>query len=77
MDGLGQRLLLGREACRQEKLCHPEHAIHGSTDFVAHVRQELTLRDGRGFRAFFGMAELGLRAFSVRDIPDESTEGDA
>jgi hypothetical protein len=32
-----------------ERLRHPEHAVEGRADFVAHVGEELALDPARGF----------------------------
>ena len=52
--------LLVRELGFEQQRCHAQHTVHRCADLVAHVGEELALRDGRG---------LGLRARSLeRDL---------
>ena len=46
---LGVFPLLGGKVGIQEHIGHANDAIHGSSDFVAHVRQEVTLGHSRAF----------------------------
>ena len=51
-------LLLGRELRRQRQLGHAENGIHRRADFMAHVRQELTLGLVRRFGPDTGFLQL-------------------
>ena len=47
---------------------HPEHAVHGRTDFMTHVGQEFTFRAGRLFGRFLSSNQVELRLLARVDL---------
>ena len=72
-DRVREPSLLRRELRAQEELGHPDHAVHGRADLVAHVRQELRLglvRLLRATRQLLRALRGGLQLFAVDlDLP--------
>ena len=60
-DVLGELLLVGVQPAVQQQIGHPQNAIHGRADLVAHVRQKITLGRIGQFRARRGLLQIPVR----------------
>src|SRR6185312_16162903 len=67
-DGLGEVALHGVERGVEQQLGHAEDAVHGRSDLVAHVREELALRPVRGIRRFPRLDECPLILAALADV---------
>jgi hypothetical protein len=50
--------LFGIQFRGEDQFRHANHAIHGSTNLVAHVGEELAFGAAGGFRRFLGFGEF-------------------
>lgn len=60
--------LLGIKLGIQSQLRHAQDAVHGSTEFVADVGQELSFGASRSLGCLLGSHQLLLRAFAQANI---------
>jgi len=70
-DGLCKVALLGVEVGLQQEPAHPDDAVHGCPDLVAHVRQELRLQAAARKGLVSGTLELRLGGDAVADVVHE------
>jgi hypothetical protein len=52
----------------EQQTRHPDDAVHGRADLVAHHGQELALRPARGLGHLLGLTELFLDAHALRQL---------
>src|SRR5688572_30801862 len=68
LHGIEQTPLIGVERRFEREGRHADDAIHGRADFMAHVRQKLTLGLRSRLSNVFRALELGFAELSLRDV---------
>ena len=71
----GELTLTRVEVRVDQEVRHADDRVHGCPDLVAHVRQELRFRLGRGFRGELRALQLGLGDLAFDELPDLAAGG--
>ena len=67
-DRFGEPALRRGEMRIEQEIDHPQHAVHGGADLMAHVGEELRFRQAGRLGSVFRLIQLYLRALAIGDF---------